>query len=134
MRSRYSAYVLGDIDYIVETHDPSTAMHADRASAARWAREADWKGLEVVGTEGGEPDDEEGIVEFKARFVRDGANCVHHERSTFRKIRGRWYYVEGEMGKPARTVRTGPKAGRNDPCPCGSGKKYKKCCGCAAPP
>jgi preprotein translocase subunit SecA len=29
----------------------------------------------------------------------------------------------------ARPVRTGPKVGRNDPCPCGSGKKYKQCCG-----
>jgi uncharacterized protein len=31
---------------------------------------------------------------------------------------------------PSQTVkRAGPKVGRNDPCPCGSGKKYKKCCG-----
>ncbi len=29
----------------------------------------------------------------------------------------------------AKPVRTGPKVGRNDPCPCGSGKKYKQCCG-----
>ena len=29
----------------------------------------------------------------------------------------------------AQPVRTGPKVGRNDPCPCGSGKKYKQCCG-----
>jgi preprotein translocase subunit SecA len=29
----------------------------------------------------------------------------------------------------ARPVRTGPKVGRNDPCPCNSGKKYKQCCG-----
>ena len=32
-----------------------------------------------------------------------------------------------EERKPVRTA--GPKVGRNDPCPCGSGKKYKKCCG-----
>jgi preprotein translocase subunit SecA len=29
----------------------------------------------------------------------------------------------------AKPIRTGPKVGRNDPCPCGSGKKYKQCCG-----
>ncbi|MBQ9366615.1 MAG: DUF1186 domain-containing protein [Victivallales bacterium] len=32
-------------------------------------------------------------------------------------------------GKGTPIVRTTPKIGRNDPCPCGSGKKYKKCCG-----
>ena len=31
--------------------------------------------------------------------------------------------------KKSRTVVKGAKIGRNDPCPCGSGKKYKKCCG-----
>jgi uncharacterized protein YecA (UPF0149 family) len=30
--------------------------------------------------------------------------------------------------KAAAAVRSGPQPGRNDPCPCGSGKKYKKCC------
>jgi len=34
-----------------------------------------------------------------------------------------------EASAKARPVRTGPKVGRNDPCPCGSGKKYKNCCG-----
>ena len=31
--------------------------------------------------------------------------------------------------KKSGTIVKGPKVGRNDPCPCGSGKKYKKCCG-----
>ncbi len=34
-----------------------------------------------------------------------------------------------EAAAKAKPVRTGPKVGRNDPCPCGSGKKYKNCCG-----
>jgi preprotein translocase subunit SecA len=34
-----------------------------------------------------------------------------------------------EAQAKAKPVRTGPKVGRNDPCPCGSGKKYKNCCG-----
>ena len=34
-----------------------------------------------------------------------------------------------DMVAKARPVRSGPKVGRNDPCPCGSGKKYKVCCG-----
>lgn len=34
-----------------------------------------------------------------------------------------------EQKKSTTIVHDGPKIGRNDPCPCGSGKKYKKCCG-----
>ena len=38
-------------------------------------------------------------------------------------------YNRGEGSSVAQTVRRGKKVGRNDPCPCGSGKKFKKCCG-----
>ena len=34
-----------------------------------------------------------------------------------------------EAGRPGTVVRKNPKIGRNEPCPCGSGKKYKNCCG-----
>jgi SEC-C motif-containing protein len=128
MRSRYTAYVVGDVEYIMDSHDTATSEAVDRASAARWARQAEWLGLEVLDTERGQPTDDDGIVEFKARYRLDGAVCTHHERSTFRKTRGRWFYVEGEAGKPMPGART-PKIGRNEPCPCGSGKKHKKCCG-----
>ena len=37
-------------------------------------------------------------------------------------------YLEQASGKPKPIVRAGARLGRNDPCPCGSGKKYKKCC------
>ena len=38
----------------------------------------------------------------------------------------------GQVETPIETYRREtPKIGRNDPCPCGSGKKYKKCCGAA---
>jgi preprotein translocase subunit SecA len=38
-------------------------------------------------------------------------------------------YNRGEGGTSVQTVTKGRKTGRNEPCPCGSGKKYKKCCG-----
>jgi preprotein translocase subunit SecA len=38
-------------------------------------------------------------------------------------------YNRGEGSSVMQTVRRGRKVGRNDPCPCGSGRKYKKCCG-----
>ena len=75
------------------------------------------------------PGDEQGEVQFKARYRRDGKETVHHEISlfTYSKTGKRWYYSDGkEIVEPLRAEN---KAGRNDPCPCGSGKKFKKCCG-----
>ncbi len=129
MRSRYAAYVAGDIDYLMETRDPSTATAEERASIAKWSRQAQWLGLEVIATELGGVQDDTGTVEFVARFVFDGVAQVQHERSRFRRIRGRWHYVGGDMVKPSTVVRAGPKVGRNESCPCGSGRKHKKCCG-----
>jgi SEC-C motif-containing protein len=129
MRSRYSAHVRGAIDYLVETYDPDTRASVDRAATARWARESEWLGLTVLATEAGGPADERGIVEFEARYrSAGGAPQVHRERSRFRRHDGRWTYVDGTALKPAPVVRAA-SVGRNDPCPCGSGKKHKKCCG-----
>ena len=61
----------------------------------------------------------EGFVSFVARFREHNKNGAIIERSRFLKENGQWYYIEG----------TRPIIGRNDPCPCGSGKKFKKCCG-----
>jgi SEC-C motif-containing protein len=128
MRSRYTAHVRGDVDYILATFDSSTRGRVDRAEVGRWARESEWLGLEVLATERGGATDEEGVVEFRARYRSGGAIVVHHERSRFRRHDGRWYYVDGDFVKPTPASRA-PSAGRNDPCPCGSGKKFKKCCG-----
>ncbi|MHB2017734.1 MAG: YchJ family protein [Candidatus Xenobia bacterium] len=129
MRSRYVAYVEGDIDYILRTHDPATAHTVDRGAAADWSRTSEWLGLEVLATEAGQPDDSTGTVEFIARYRTRGQVAAHHERSNFRKIDGHWHYTDGTLVKPAPVTRDAPKVGRNDPCPCGSGLKHKKCCG-----
>jgi SEC-C motif domain protein len=132
MRSRYTAYALEDIDYIFNTHDPTTVHTQDRTYAAKWAKDASWDGLEIVATEKGGVADTEGVVEFKARYRIGNQPALHHERSTFRKDGDQWYYIDGEMVKPKTMVREQPKVGRNDPCLCGSGNKYKKCCGKAS--
>ena len=87
MRSRYTAHVLGQIDYLMATWD---APDVDRAAVEKWARESTWIGLEIVRA----TDD---VVEFRARY-RDarGAEHVHHERSRFRRCDGRWRYVGGK--------------------------------------
>jgi SEC-C motif-containing protein len=129
MATRYVAYATGAIDYLLDTHDPKTRSEADRKATEEWSKRADWRGLEVLGSERGGPDDETGQVEFIARYAIDGVEYAHHERSEFRKVEGRWYFVNGEKVSAPPIRRTTPKVGRNDPCSCGSGKKFKKCCG-----
>jgi SEC-C motif-containing protein len=132
MRSRYTAYTTGHIDHVVATHDPDTRDTVDRDASAAWSKQSTWLGLEVLATEAGGPDDTGGVVEFVARFSLAGRVQQHHERSRFaKKDEGagpRWFYIDGDTVK-ARPVERETKVGRNEPCPCGSGKKYKKCHG-----
>jgi SEC-C motif-containing protein len=82
----------------------------------------------ITRTEDGGPEDKEGHVEFIASFSEGGARREHHEMASFSREDGIWYFVEGNVLPPKQVVRETPKVGRNEPCPCGSGKKYKKCC------
>jgi SEC-C motif-containing protein len=128
MRSRYTAYTKIDTAYLMSTLHPDKVEEGDEDSARRWAEGSEWLGLEILGTEAGGPDDTEGLVEFVARFrTKDGQEHAHHEISTFVKDKGRWLFHAGHT--PQKTIRRdSPKVGRNDPCSCGSGKKFKKCC------
>ncbi|MBI5069077.1 MAG: zinc chelation protein SecC [Deltaproteobacteria bacterium] len=95
MRSRYSAFALCLPDYLQATHD-APATEQGRRELAAAATAVTWLGLTVHGTERGGPDDEEGFVEFTARS-RDGRHAYAlHERSRFRRVSGRWLYVDGE--------------------------------------
>jgi SEC-C motif-containing protein len=128
MRARYSAYVEKDIDFLGASLHPRHRDDWDRAATARWADNAQWLGLEIRATAGGTSGDSEGTVEFVATYKAKGELKRHHEISRFAQVEGHWFYVEGDLPKP-QTLRHDHKVGRNDPCPCGSGKKYKKCCG-----
>ncbi len=124
MRSRYSAYVKCDMDYIESTHHPSTLDTFDKKESKSWAEEAQWLGLEIINSN---EEDGEAVVEFECRYNWDGEEKTHHEISHFQKENDKWYFVDGKvLGQPIE--RMTPKIGRNEPCPCGSGKKYKKCC------
>jgi SEC-C motif domain protein len=131
MRSRYAAYVLGEIDYIIGSHDPETVEEVDRENAELWSKSSEWQGLEIVKCEDGGAADEKGTVEFIARFKMKGFGQIHHELATFRKHDGRWVFSDAKELAPPPQVNA-PRVGRNDPCTCGSGKKFKKCCGKAA--
>ncbi len=127
MRSRYSAFAKNVVEYIVETHHESTRSDVNASEIKEWAENSEWKGLEIVRTEKGLEDDEEGLVEFKAHYVTDKQPVAHHELSTFKKVDGKWFFFDGQVLRDS-VQRNEPKVGRNDPCPCGSGKKFKKCC------
>lgn len=127
MRARYSAYVLQEIDYLIDSIHPDSPGQADRKTTEAWAKAATWKGMEVLDRVQGGEGDNEGIVEFKANFEIKGVPQVHHERARFKRVNNKWFYFDGEEFGPAPQRRSEPRVGRNDPCPCGSGKKYKKC-------
>ena len=129
MRSRYSAHAKKAFDYIFETTLPSNRQDADQKGTAAWSRKLDWQRLEVRNIENGGPDDEMGTVEFVARYRKNGQAFDHHEIAEFVREDGRWCFKDGQAPQPVQAVRQGPKIGRNAPCACGSGKKYKKCCG-----
>lgn len=122
LRARYSAFVLGDEDYLRHSWHPDFYPNEPVTAGSTMH----WQGLEVLCQEQGEPKDEAGVIEYVARYSAHGRPGQLHERARYRKEQGRWYYVDGDMLPPA----SAHKSGRNDPCPCGSGKKFKKCCGC----
>ena len=129
MRSRYSAFVKTEIDYIYNTVSPEQQKDFKREDVTVWSKDSEWEGLEILNTSEGGQDDEAGTVEFIARFRQDGKLIEHHELARFEKIDNQWLFVDGSTPKPKPVKRENPKIGRNAPCPCGSGKKYKKCCG-----
>jgi len=128
MRSRYSAYVKVECDYILSTTHPDNRADIDMEEMKSWAEGSDWKGLEILGTNKGQANDTGGRVEFVANYDVDGTPQKHHEVADFSKVDDNWVFVDGQIIR-GTLVRTGPKVGRNDPCSCGSGKKFKKCCG-----
>ena len=129
MRARYTAYTRAEIDFLTESLHPDAREGHDPGLARAWAEDSEWHGLEILGTENGGPDDDAGTVEFAATYTYEGEFERYHEVAGFVREDGRWYFVEGRRGVQRPVVHEGPKVGRNDPCPCGSGKKHKRCCG-----
>jgi SEC-C motif domain protein len=133
LRSRYAAFVKGNVEHLINTAHPKIREELDEESLRSWANDSKWLGLEILGSHLGDPDDEDGVVEFVAHYQNaEGETVDHHERSLFKKEDGAWYFLDGEPAVQEPYRREEPKLGRNDPCHCGSGKKFKKCHGRAA--
>ncbi|MDR3001125.1 MAG: YchJ family protein [Fibromonadaceae bacterium] len=127
MRSRYSAYAKGEVLWLRDSLEESQRKDFDEKGARQWSSGAEWLGLTIVNSEIDEEKDS-GHVEFVAKYKQSGVARDHHEVTEFVRKNKKWYLTEGRMVKP-ETVRKEQTVGRNDPCPCNSGKKFKKCCG-----
>ena len=125
MRSRYTAFVIRNLDYVERTHAPEVYDDFNRAEAERLAEACEWLGLEIrTSTETGDTAE----IEYVLKFRREQQNIAKVALSRFRRDDGQWLFVSSDMNPPVAPLRIS-KVGRNDPCPCNSGKKAKKCCG-----
>jgi len=122
MRARYSAYDSDNLDFIRLSWHSSTRPSSVEPNEKGFS----WQALEIVDTQAGGHNDDEGEVEFIASYIMNSHAGTLHERSQFKRENGEWRYLDGKekKGQPI----TSQKVGRNESCPCGSGKKYKRCC------
>ena len=127
MRSRYTAYVKVAVPHVMKSSHPELRATLDEKATETWAKGSQWHKLEILSTDKGRQSDSEGTVEFACEYSDKGTRHRLHERAKFVKMDDSWYYRDGDIVPPQPFIRQEPKVGRNDPCPCGSGKKYKKC-------
>jgi SEC-C motif domain protein len=92
MRSRYSAFALGRAPYLLRTWARGT-----RPTDVELETDLVWRRLQIVDTARGGPDDETGVVEFRASFRGPGGAGLLHERSRFGREDGRWVYLDGDV-------------------------------------
>ncbi len=95
MRSRYSAYVVADINYLMNSHHPKTRPTKERKSILKWSKSVNWLGLEIISKQKGGINDIEGFVEFNALYMENGKIESIHENSYFVKKNNKWYYKSG---------------------------------------
>ncbi|MCD4667845.1 MAG: SEC-C domain-containing protein [Sulfurimonas sp.] len=107
MKSRYDAFVRQDWNYLVRTSTNQTLEELSGASDIKWLK------LNIINSY-------DNVVEFKAYYKENNKTDVLHEKSTFIQEDGMWKYKDGELYNS--------KIERNELCPCGSGKKFKRCC------
>ncbi len=118
MRSRYTAYVRKHEKYLLNTWHNRTrpqALNFDDNPVV-------WLGLTILEEPASLPEDNTGSVRFLTKYLEKGVMCSLEEISLFVREEGIWYYLNGEC------ILTQKKPKRNQPCPCGSLIKFKKCC------
>jgi SEC-C motif-containing protein len=124
MRARFTAHVVHDFGFLHRTYRPTSRLPfvaGGEAPTMKWTR------LVVHGHGPGATPDI-ATVDFSAYGLEDDVEKVLHEKAEFVRQEGGWIYTRPLREGPAPYKAAAPKPGRNDPCPCGSGKKYKQCC------
>ncbi len=124
MCSRFTAFAMNNESYLLATWDG-----AKRPKTVDFTKQPlDWTRLVIVKCKKGGAGDSKGVVQFKAFYRQQGEEYAMNEISRFHKVNGRWCYIDGVVKSIAK-VGASSDEGRNAPCSCGSGKKYKRCCG-----
>ena len=95
MRSRFSAYALGKVDYLIATRSEAKRADENREELVIYCKSVQCVGLKIVGREKGGQADDTGIVTFHASLQTNGRRSLHIETSTFARENGRWVYVDG---------------------------------------
>ncbi len=131
LRARYTAFTQGEVDFILSTHHSRTLKDTSREEVEEWSKGSEWLGLKIVQIDAGQKKDEKGTILFSAKYSAEGKTHEHWEKSFFEKEKGQWKFLDAQGIQIGTLRRTEPKIGRNAPCSCGSGKKYKKCCSAA---
>lgn len=125
MRSRFTAHAMRDYAHLHRSF-LGTASQPYVPETGEMAN-LSWTRLVIHSHEvGAKPDT--AFVEFSAYYQEEGTERAIHEKSEFQRIGGEWLYARTVRDGPAPIKSAHPKVGRNDPCPCGSGKKHKHCC------
>jgi len=117
MRSRYSAFKLGLVNYLIATLAPSQRSADDHAVLTETIESTEWLGLRIIDHQ---QTQQQAAVEFIAFYQNEASVGQLHERSQFVNLEGKWFYQTGDFLPPI-------KLSRNEPCFCGSGKKLKRC-------
>ena len=135
MRSRYTAFTLKNWEYLKNSLCPDErSLVMDFESSQK---DICWERLEVLESKRGGVFDKDGEVTFKAYFEQAGIKKTLEETAKFLKVQGKWFYSQrrSKTISEVKSISKNPlkhkknKIGRNEPCPCNSGKKFKKCCG-----
>lgn len=118
MRSRFSAFFLKNVEYVIATTVPAQQALLDKPALQAWADGMNWTHLEVMSHN--KVGKHHAQVRFRAYFDNGQGEQIHDELSAFVKIEERWYFLD-----PTLPVTLTNK----QPCLCGSGDKFKACCG-----
>ena len=127
MRARYTAFATGAVDFIVASTHSRTKSEIDVPFIREWSLNSAWRGLQIFETKS--VNENKAFVSFEAQYTKDGKDQNHREKAVFEREDDSWRFVTGDELKNPTVRYEAPRPGRNEPCPCGSGKKYKKCCG-----